>query len=389
MRSWFIPQKNKPQEIVAIDIGTASVFAVLARTHPNGIVEIVSVLQYPFDLLGDFVHSDKQKKIFYMLRSSIAKAFADAHHISRSVHHIRISFADPFFEEHELETIINRRDSKKPIMEDEINLALKDTKGWNILNAPNDSAAQTTLTNVMRAISQFKVNGYPVEEAIGCRGSTLEIRIHELSISSILKDYIADQKEKFYPDSHIQYYSDPSILRRAVFAQKSEPMPILVVDIGGEVTTLFILKDLTATKKCSPIFFGVRTLERRIATFLRIDRLHAESIIRQYADEILDDNVKNKIKPIINAFLVDWYASLRASLKNGEAGRGISQVLVAGSGKEILSFIEYLAFHIKEFSREESDIKITPFSVKTDMFLPPKSLSEGGDVILASLLLYG
>lgn len=389
MRSWFTSPTSKPQEIIAIDIGTASVSAVLARTNPNGIVEIVSILRYPYDLLGDFVHSDKQKKVFYMLQGAITKAFADMRQKSSSVNSIRISFADPFFEERELETVITRHDAKKSITEDEINSALKDTGGWNVLNAPHDSGTQTTLVNLMREVSGLKVNGYPVKEAVGCRGSTLEIRIHELSISSVLKDCIVEQKEKFYPNSRIEYYSDPSILKRAIFAKKPEQMPILVVDIGGEVTTLFVLRDFTTIQKCSPLFFGVRTLERRIATFLRIDRSHAESTVRQYSDEMLDDSVKNKIEPIIRSFLVDWYTNLRLSLKNAAVGTGIAQVLVVGSGKEINSFIEHLASKIKEFSHEELNMKVIPFFVNTDMFLPPKSLSEGGDTILASLLLYG
>ena len=389
MRSWFTLHKNKPQEIIAIDIGTASVSAALAHINTSGFIEIISVLRYPFDLLGDFTRSDRQKKVIYMLKNSIAKAFSDMHHISSSTNSIRISFADPFFEEREIETIINRHDATKTITEKEINMALVDTKGWIVLNSLNKSDGYDVLVNIVRKVTQLRVNGYIVSDAVGYRGDTLEIRVHELSISSVLRDCIIEQQDTFYPHSFLQYYSDVYLLRRAIFEKKINHMPILVIDIGGEVTTLFVLKDFDIIQKCAPIFFGLRTLERRIAAFLKIDRTHAESIVRQYADGTLDEALKKKIESLLGAFLEDWYAGLRASLKNALVRPAIVQVMVVGSGKETSSFIKYLDLNIKEFSREELNIKTSAFSVETDLFLPQQSLSEGGDSILASLILYG
>ncbi len=123
--------------------------------------------------------------------------------------------------------------------------------------------------------------------------------------------------------------------------------------------------------------------------FLKIDNIHAETVLKQYVDGFLDDKMlTGKIETILSGFLEDWYVGVSVSLKNAHVRHEIAKIVVVGSGREMRSFVEYLGVHTKEFFEDESNVLVEAFSVATESFLPEKSLSKGGDAVLASLILY-
>lgn len=389
MGSWLWFKKNTLQEVIAIDVGTASISAVLAHKGAGKLIEIVSVLRYPFDLLYDASGIERHKRMLHVFGNAFAKVFADMRHISSSNAVIYISFADPYFEERDFSTVIHRSDPKKSITREEIDTFLKNTENWKRDNASNKKELQLTLVTVRRDVVELKVNGYPLKEIIGYHGGVLEIRVRELAISQTLQNIIQEQKEKFYLRNTLEYFSDLEILKRAMYSQHIAPTPFMVIDIGGEVTSLFIVQDAMTTQRCASVYLGLRTLERRISAFLKTDSAHAETILKQYSGGFLDDSAfMEKIKTIVDDFLQDWYDGINLSLKNLGIRHEIAKIMVVGSGRDARFFIDYLSIHAGEFSESESSMPTEIFSVADNLFLPEKSLSQGGDVVLASLLLY-
>lgn len=374
MPSWFSLPNNKHKEIIAIDIGTASVSAALARISEGALTEIVSIARHPFDLLRDEEYQGGQKRATRILGDSITKIFADMHGQRKTVHDIRVSVADPFFEEREATVVIDRQDANKPIERKEIDSALE-----------KNNSEYTT-----REIISCFVNGYTVADAVGYRGSTLEILSRNFLISPAVKKQIEEQKEKFFPHCPMQYYSDTRLFQKTFNTSKQGPFPNLVLDIGGEVTSCFVLMDNAALAHCNPVYFGLRTLERRIESYLNIDHAHAESIVRQYSSGVLDEEMKARIDPLLGTMLSEWLAGVNDSIHARGVARGIQEINIAGAGRDLGIFNDYLSKHINILLGDDvTKPKINNFVVPTDTLFPQKSLTQGGDIVLASLILYG
>ena len=391
MSPWFTPTRKKLHNVIAMDIGTASVSVACARVSGHGTIEVIAVFRYPFDLMRNTTRSDGQRRMIYMMKTSLAKAFADARNKCVDADDIRISFADPFFEERDMKKTITRKDPKQTITKDEINAALRDTSGWELRDTLGDANELRfeDLAMIAQEVSAYHVNGYPVTDAAGYRGQTIEVFVRELFVSGALKLNVEEQKEKYYPGIPIRYYSDPRMLSRTLSADTKTSYPALIIDIGGETTALFEASEARAIRRADPVFFGLRTLERRLATFLKLDVAHAEAIVRQYVSGALDDTMKKKVDPILQTLLVDWSAALRRSLQRAGIRKRLDRILVVGSGRDVPAFGEYINTHMQDMFDERSAHPAQAFTADTSAMLPPGALSQGGDIILTSLILYG
>ncbi len=372
---WDRFTKQKSQEIIAIDVGSASISAALARVGPRA-TEIVSVIRHPFDLIQNENDTQNQKRSLHVVKSALAAVFADAHQQMPHAQTLRISFAEPFFQEREVEKAIERPQEQKSIAQSEIDALTHDNR-----------QADHALVSVAQSLLNFRINGYPVAKALGYPGHILQVRIQEIAVSRPIYDDIVELKSRWYPKSDVAYFADPQVLRAALHASAFKKMPALLIDVGGEVTGFYLTKEGETPLQYPPVFIGLKTLERRIASTLRLDQAHAAALVRHFGSESLDEPLKKRIDPIIENLLKDWWESSKNAL--GARGLGdIAQILVSGSGRDFPPLMHYINQHANNVFSGVQTPSIDGFVFPSESLLPPKSLSRGGDIMLASLILY-
>ncbi len=381
MISWlFVGKEKSALKLLAIDIGTASISAALVNCFEGGgneksSYEVVKILRYPFNL-KDSQHTflDKIKKLFGEVASS--KFYPDK---------IVCSFSDPFYVEEKITKQFIRQEPEKEIDSTEFQMILSDIEqeAWSIQTQ--------ALVPVRRQIIFQSVNGYSLSSSFGYKGRVLDISVKFIFIPKYLKENIEEIKSVLFPGSEISFFSDAFILWRALkFAHSFEPA--IVIDIGGEITNLFKM-DLNEEIHIESLSFGIRTLERRIASFLKLrDYLEAESILRRYTSNSLEEAAEKKLATLIKTALEDWWKEFDKAVKNLDAKKGLvflpKKIILSGGGSDFGVFSSLLKENLKKYYNMDVIIQNLSLDKFKEFFVSTASFSGGSDAVLFSLVLF-
>ena len=388
MLSWIFGHRKNTTHILAIDLGTASISAVVAVRYEKknsktiaGPCEILKVLRYPINLFGYQISGDGQK-LPYILKDVFLKMFKDAYAASRHIDAVLIALSDPFFVDKKARKKIERANPEKIISESEVDAMIKSIGA---------DAAAKNLFAVGQEVLSVKINGYNIENAAGYKGSALEAEMIFTLISKNLKEYIESAREKFFPKAATHYYSDSRALWRLLKATENFADPALVADIGGEVTGIF-WADKNNIEHAGASAFGIRTLSRRISASLRIDQKDAEAVLRKYTLGTLDEALRMKLERTLSPALADWWASLKNTLKNSftpaSAGTIPKKIIVSGGGADFAFFSGFLKDSFKKDFGADVEPQVLRVEAFLDMLYPSGLLAGGGDIILAALILF-
>src|SRR3989338_4547099 len=340
--SLFGKSQSKKISVLAVDIGTASISAAVSERGSDGKADILKILRYTVRLVGPAVprHNGGEQTIALFL-SSFKKLFAEAHKVKRKLDKIVISFADPFFVEKKLTKKILRNNAKTPVSHEEI-------KDLIIQMEKEACDGNQELVVGGREIILMKVNGYLVGNPVGYKGSSLEISAAFTLVSKYLKDYIEQAKESIFSYVEISYYSDTRVLWHALKASDNLFEPALVIDIGGEISSLFFVDS-------------------------------AGTI------ETLDPALKMKIAKILDIASRDWWMLFKDTMKEERIPK---KILLTGGGAGFSIFIETIKLNFKRYYDMEVDLQAMKAEAFRDFLKPPDAISGGGDVTLAALTLY-
>lgn len=388
MLSWIFGRESGKTHILAIDLGTASISAVVAVRYEKkdaktiaGPCEILKVLRYPIDLFG-YQISGEEQKLPFILKDGFLKMFKDAYGVSRHIDVVLIALSDPFFLDKKSQKKIERANPEKIISESEVDAMMKSIGA---------DAAAKNLFAVGSEVLSVKINGYNIENAAGYKGRSLEAEMIFTLISRTLKDYIENAKEKFFPKAIVRYYSDSRALWRLLKATENFADPALVIDIGGEVTGIF-WADKNNIEHAGAAAFGIRTLSRRISASLKTDQKDTEAILRKYTLGTLDETLRMKLERALSPALADWWASLKNVLKStftpASAGLTPKKIIVSGGGADFALFSGFLKDSFKKDFGADIEPQILRAEAFQDMIYPSGLLAGGGDIILSALILF-
>lgn len=371
---WQFLNRVKTKNIIAVDIGTASVSVVCAR---EGVTEheVISIIREPFYLLDTTEFSGAARRVERALEGALKKAHDALPYASE----IRIGLSDPFFEERREEMTAPRKNPNAHITQEELRAFV----GTLTARVPASSGH----ANIKETIDFFAVNGYSVDNPIGYRGSTITLRVFLLATSALLKERVVEFCTRFWRSAHIVWFSDGELLVKSARDLPTLFYPAALLDIGGEVTSIWWMPDQKTFERKNSVFVGLRTLERRIATLLSVDNSHAEALVRNYGAGTLDKNPYVKMLPVINSTLNDWWQGVSNSLGIIQKPFSGSAIIVGGQGRDVPAFMHFLEDHRSAFSHSERPVVIVPL-VTNEHLIPPTSLSRGGDIVLTALLRY-
>lgn len=328
----LLKSKNEIRNVLALDIGTGSVSAAVAELENGKKPRVLGVFRYHYDALAE----NKSR----VLINSISKAFIHAHKLKKNISSIRIGFSSPFFAEQSIKVESNRKNAHLPVTADEVNSVIL--------------SAKTQLPKNLEAVScdveSSKIDGYEVSDPYEYSGEVLTIEAKIFSISKFLKNKFDELKENFFPQSDISYISDEnalSMLAQTLFPKKKPA----VLDIGAEVSVM----------NSQTLPFGVRALQRKIASFFKFGLLDAENMLRKLTYGTLDYARERAVNKIMQDSVSEFLGQI-----NG------LPVYVSGAGAD--------------FNFIKNAVPLSPLAFK-ERFSSLGGLEGGKDAVLTALIL--
>lgn len=212
---------------------------------------------------------------------------------------------------------------------------------------------------------KIMLNGYAVDKPLDQKIKELEMNIFiSMSGEEMLKK-IEYAISRYFDSKNIKFSSfvmASFTVIRDMFAHHEN---FLLVDIGGEITDISIIKKGVL---CESISFpnGRNFIIRGVAISLNISLDEAKSLISLYKDDHMKEQIKNKFNSVINKLKDEWLKKFQESLFN------ISNNIFLPSNIFLTVDKDYADFFVKiikteqfnQYSLTESKFKITLLDAK-------------------------
>ncbi len=332
--------------ILALDIGTEFVKAILAKPSKKGNLEILGV--------------GKARQVEGNMH---AGAVADIPAVVNVCEEALVQVEDQAGERADLTvvgiagelikgdtTIVNykRKNPDKPITESEMQEIIKKVQQKSGELAKKAVALETGNENVEvrlinSAIVSLTIDGYKISNPIGFKGSDVVIQfytafaplIHVAAIEKVCAELNLDL---------LTVAVEPFAVCRACLGDDLDSnFSGIVMDIGGGTTDIAVVEDggVEGTKMFS---IGGRSFTHQISESLGVDFETAENYKLDYDTTKLDDRVKAKVETAISRNLSVWLTGVEVALEEFEnTGSLPRNILLCGGGASLSLLQEKLA----------------------------------------------
>lgn len=225
-------------------------------------------------------------------------------------------------------------------------------------------------------ITGMEIGGMPVDSLVGFKGKTVKLYFYA---SFAPKTYIEALRNvaKHLNMELIGVVSQPFSIAQGFSGAKSKEFSAIFVDIGGGTTDIAIVEkgNVIDTQMFA---FGGRVFTKEIARELNLDFRHSESRKIKYAQGELTKILAQDIKKIVYPIAQMWMKTLKAAFEmNDEITVYPPKIYLCGGGA--------LLPEIKEVMLEFPWSKLLPFTTvpKVILFTPSKLdhlIDESGDL---------
>ena len=332
--------------ILALDIGTEFVKAILAKPSKKGELEILGVgkaKQTEGNMIAGAVADIPA--VVEVCEEALVEAEEQA---GERADQTVVGIAGELIKGNTTTVNYSRKNPNKPISESEMNEIVKKVQQKSGEVAKKTVALETGNDNVEvrlinSAIVSLTIDGYRVSNPIGFKGSDLTIQfytafaplIHVAAIEKVCAELNLDL---------LTVAVEPFAVCRACLGDDLESsFSGIVMDIGGGTTDIAVVEDggVEGTKMFS---IGGRSFTHQIAESLGVDFDTAESYKLNYDTGELDDRIKSKVETALSRNISVWLTGVEVALEEfNSTGSLPKNILLCGGGASLSLLQETLA----------------------------------------------
>ena len=332
--------------ILALDIGTEFVKAVLARPAKKGNLEILGVGKAR-QVEGN-MHAGAVADIPAVVSICEDALIQAEKQAGERANLTVVGIAGELIKGNTTTVNYSRKNPNKPITDTEMEQIIKKVQQKSGEVAKKTVALETGNDNVEvrlinSAIVTITIDGYKNSNPVGFKGSDIMIQfytafaplIHVAAIEKVCAELNLDL---------LTVAVEPFAVCRACLGDDLESnFSGIVMDIGGGTTDIAVVEDggVEGTK-----MFGIggRSFTRQIAESLGVDFDTAENYKLDYDTGKLDDRVKAKIETALSRNLSVWLTGVEVALEEFENVGGLPRnILLCGGGAGLSALQETLA----------------------------------------------
>ena len=336
---------NSMSTILALDIGTEFVKAVIAKSGKKGHLEVIGVGKARQALSNMYAGAIAD---IPAVTSVCEKALIDAEEeAGETANLVVVGMAGELVKGNTTTVNYARENPNKPITEDEMNEIIKKVQQKSGEVAKRNIALETGNDNteirlINSAIVSLSIDGYKVSNPIGFKGSKLAIQFYTAFAPLI---HIA-AIEKVCAELNLELLAiavEPFAICRACLGDNLESkFSSVVIDVGGGTTDIAVIDDggVEGTKMFS---IGGRSFTRQIAEATGANYETAEEY-KLEVDNGLEKAVAEKVKKAIDKNLNVWLSGVEVTLEDFHLeGTFPKTILLCGGGAGLSALQETLA----------------------------------------------
>jgi len=223
--------------------------------------------------------------------------------------------------------------------------------------------------NSVRAIEIKNIktilNGYETSKPLNQKARELEMVLFiSLSGEQVLKN-IEEAITRHYRFKQIQFSSFALASFTALRDMYSQQENFLLVDIGGEVTDIYMVKkNILHSSVSFPL--GCNLLTRGIASSLGCTLDEADSLFSLFKDGHAEETLAKKLAPIISQLKTEWLKKFQESLSNLSNDISIPATIYMATDKDLADFFSETikTEQFNQYTLTESKFKVVFLSTE-------------------------
>lgn len=332
--------------ILALDIGTEFVKAVLAKSTKKGNLEILGsskVRQVEGNMHAGAI-ADIPAVVGICEDALVAVEEQAGERAGLTV----VGIAGELIKGNTTTVNYTRKNPNKPIAEAEMNEIIKKVQQKSGEVAKKTVALETGNENVEvrlinSAIVSLTIDGYKISNPIGFKGSDLVIQFYTAFAPMIHVAAIEKVCAELNLDLLTVAVEPFAVCRACLGDDLDSAFSGVVMDIGGGTTDIAVVEDggVEGTKMFS---IGGRSFTRQVAEKLGVDFETAENYKLGFDQGELDDRVKAKVETALSGNLSVWLTGVEVALEEfHNVGSLPRNVLLCGGGASLSLLQETLA----------------------------------------------
>lgn len=374
MRFSFLKKREKP--FLVLDIGTEAVKALLLKKENDKLVVLNHTIEY-FEKYGVFESNDFETEfIKKAISKSIKKIFKEKKELKKTpvliglpANVLRARIVSQLF----------KRDKESKISKSEERIIIK-----RVLNKSKKQVSYNFAQKygiladdikwINFKLAEVKVNGYPISDIYGCQGKDLEINVLAVFLT---KDYF-EKIQRTLKSLNLKAFK---IIHLAEIFQDSFSQKVkngFFVDIGGEITQTFLIKN-SNLKQVKEFESGGQEFSQELSETLGIDQESARILKEKYANNLLTEKVKLKIKEMLVSEKKIWQQYLENTIKGTKAS---SDTWIFGGSSLLPEIRESVRGSKIIYPKSLKNIKDPLKSLKSPQYITPLLIARYGQEIL-------
>jgi|TARA_Y100000310_G_scaffold225067_1_gene227039 cell division ATPase FtsA len=336
------------QSFVIFDIGSGSVGAALATVSPDDNIPMVLYSTRAPIAYKKNIHS-------YIFMKSMFASFQDAAleivqkgipNLARegievrNINKILCIFSSPWYKS-QTNLLKFKKEKYFDVSKKEIEKAVMDVNEefqGNSVNEEGDRKLKKSKL-IEKNITQIRLNGYPTNNPYDKKATNVELSLFLSKISSSVYENIREIIDKTFYTENISFHSFALVsfsVVRDIFHTKKN---FLLMDIGGEVTDISLVRDEMLYSTASfPL--GRNFLTRQVLEALNTIAEEANSLIRTFLEGKTRGAESAKIKTILDSAEKRWLTSFRKTLTDLSEGLSLPRTIFLTVDEDIGKWFE-------------------------------------------------
>lgn len=337
MKIGFLGSKKEEEHFLALDIGTEAVKALIF-CRQNGKITILGASSQYYDQFGVFNGRDFEKEVF---KKAVAKAAEDARGGVRLkiLPAVFLGLPADIFKGRVVFQSSKRKNPKEIIDEKE-----KEEICQGVLKTAEKKISQDfsqisgilpqELEFLSLEILEVKIDGYEVPDLQGYQGENLEFRI----LATFAPKYYLQNFREILKDLDFGVLEIIHEVQNLIKVFKENNA--IFLDIGGEVTQIFLMKD-GKLEIIHEFGLGGRVFSQALSRTLGLSEEEARNFKERYVRMQFSEETRKRIKEIFSDAAKEWFGKFKSRLKTHK-GLLPSTIFLFGGGSELPEIAEIL-----------------------------------------------
>ena len=206
---------------------------------------------------------------------------------------------------------------------------------------------------------QTTLNGYETSQPLNKKIKELEMAIFISMSGEEVLQKVAEVVGRHFHASPIKFLSSTMASFTVVRDIYVEQENFLLVDVGGEVTDISIIKK-NIPRESATFPLGRNFFTRGIAARLGLGLSEVNSLVSLFRDGHAERSVRKKLEPVMNQLKAEWLSGFQESLSEIGSGISIPATVYLAVGSGMADFFSQIiqSEQFNQYSRTESKFEI-------------------------------